>query len=89
MPMQTLTVTLTVVVANPLQFLPATLPTGVVNQAYSSTSIGTVTGGTAPYTFSATGLPAGMSLSSTGVLSGTPTVAGTANATVTITDSGS
>ncbi|MGD0632573.1 MAG: putative Ig domain-containing protein [Terracidiphilus sp.] len=39
-----------------------------------------------PYTFSATGLPAGLTLSSSGVLSGTPTVSGTFNYVVTVTD---
>jgi hypothetical protein len=39
-----------------------------------------------PYTFSATGLPTGLTLSSTGTLSGTPIVTGTFNYTVTITD---
>jgi hypothetical protein len=40
-----------------------------------------------PYTFSATGLPAGLTMSSNGTISGTPTVNGTFNYTVTITDS--
>jgi len=39
-----------------------------------------------PYTFSATGLPAGLTLSSSGVLSGTPTVNGTFSYVITITD---
>ena len=47
----------------------------------------TASGGTGPYTFSAIGLPTGIVLSSTGVLSGTPTVSGTFPYTVTITDS--
>lgn len=38
------------------------------------------------YTFSATGLPAGLSISSSGVISGTPTVSGTFTYTVTVTD---
>jgi predicted extracellular nuclease/chitodextrinase len=44
------------------------------------------TGGTPPYTWSATGLPAGMSISAAGVISGTPTTAGAATVTVTATD---
>jgi hypothetical protein len=40
-----------------------------------------------PYTFSATGLPSGLTISSGGTISGTPTVSGTFNYTVTITDS--
>ncbi|MFF3645675.1 putative Ig domain-containing protein [Streptomyces sp. NPDC002564] len=44
-------------------------------------------GGTAPYTWSATGLPAGLSLaSSTGTVTGTPTTAGTSQVTLTATD---
>ncbi|MGW6442117.1 S8 family peptidase [Lentzea sp. NPDC055074] len=43
-------------------------------------------GGTAPYTWSATGLPTGLSIgSSSGVVTGTATVAGTYNVTVTAT----
>jgi hypothetical protein len=40
-----------------------------------------------PYTFSATGLPAGLTMSSTGTISGTPTVSGTFSYTVTVKDS--
>lgn len=44
-------------------------------------------GGTAPYTWSATGLPAGLSIASaTGTVSGTPTTAGTSQVTITATD---
>ncbi|MFI9380007.1 M4 family metallopeptidase [Kutzneria sp. NPDC052558] len=47
-------------------------------------------GGTAPYSWTATGLPAGLSINaSTGVISGTATTAGTSNVTVTATDSAS
>jgi hypothetical protein len=41
-----------------------------------------------PITFRATGLPAGLSISAAGVVSGTPTVRGSYTATVTGTDSG-
>ncbi|WP_165449374.1 putative Ig domain-containing protein [Krasilnikovia cinnamomea] len=45
------------------------------------------TGGTAPYTWSATGLPAGLGINSTnGVISGIPTAAGSSTVTVTATD---
>jgi len=48
----------------------------------------TASGGTAPYTWSATGLPAGITIgSSTGTVSGTPTTAGTYNVTATATAS--
>ena len=49
----------------------------------------TATGGTGPYSFSQTAgsLPAGLSLSSTGVLSGTPTVTGFYGIVVRATDS--
>ncbi|MBO0981310.1 S8 family peptidase [Microbacterium sp. SD291] len=47
------------------------------------------TGGTAPYAFSATGLPAGLAISaSTGAITGTPTAAATSNVTVTVKDAG-
>ncbi|WP_437179724.1 beta strand repeat-containing protein [Pelotalea chapellei] len=39
-----------------------------------------------PYTFSASGLPAGLTMDATGKISGTPTVGGTFSYTVTITD---
>jgi len=41
-----------------------------------------------PLTFSAKGLPPGLSISSSGDISGTPTTAGTYQVTVTATDSG-
>ncbi|RKT55953.1 S8 family peptidase [Saccharothrix australiensis] len=49
----------------------------------------TATGGTAPYTFSFTGLPTGVNGSSAGQVTGTPTAAGTYTVTVTVTDANS
>jgi Zn-dependent metalloprotease len=61
--------------------------TGTVGTAISPFTM-TASGGTAPYTWSATGLPAGITIgSSTGTVSGTPTASGTFNVTVTATAS--
>lgn len=43
-------------------------------------------GGTSPYTWSATGLPPGLSISSSGLISGTPTSAGSYSVTATARD---
>lgn len=68
-----------------------TLPTstGAVGQAYNSGGAAvTMTGGKAPYNnFSASGLPAGLTMSSSGVISGTPTAASSGTITITATDS--
>lgn len=65
---------------------PATLPTGTIGAAYSQTV--TASGGTSPYTYAVTAgaLPSGLTLSSTGVLSGTPTDGSTSPFTITATD---
>jgi uncharacterized repeat protein (TIGR01451 family)/fimbrial isopeptide formation D2 family protein len=61
-------------------------PPGVVGASYSYTL--TATGGTAPYTWSVNAgtLPAGLTLSSGGVLSGTPTAAGSFSFSVNVID---
>jgi subtilisin family serine protease len=66
------------------------LPGGTVGTPYSETL--QASGGTPPYTWTldAGALPAGLTLNaSTGVVSGTPTTAGTASFTVKVTDSAS
>jgi hypothetical protein len=60
------------------------LPAAQVGQPYSATLA--AIGGTAPYTWTASGLPSGLALSPTGALSGTPTTAGTFGVTVQVTD---
>jgi hypothetical protein len=67
-----------------LAITTTTLPAGTVGTPYSATIAST--GGTAPLTFSGT-LPAGLSLSPAGVISGTPTAFGTFNFTVSLKDS--
>ncbi|RKT18267.1 Zn-dependent metalloprotease [Streptomyces sp. 1114.5] len=67
----------------------------VTNPGNQSTAVGTAvnlaikaSGGTAPLSYSATGLPAGLAINaSTGAITGTPTTAGTSNVTVTVKDS--
>ena len=61
--------------ATALRITGPALPAGVVGTAYTSTTL-TAAGGTPPYTWSASGLPAGLSLSSGGVLTGSPTTVG-------------
>ena len=65
----------------------ASLPDATAETAYSQTL--TASGGTAPYTYAVTlgALPAGLTLSSAGVISGTPTASGSFSFTVTVTDS--
>lgn len=71
----------------PVTVSPGTLPNGAVATAYSQTI--TASGGTGPYGFALTAgaLPAGLTLSAGGALTGTPTAGGSFNFTVTATDS--
>ena len=72
-----------------LMFKPLELPNGLSNVAYEQAV--TVSGGAGPYEFMhiAGSLPPGISLSTSGVLSGTPTAAGTYHFTLVATDLGS
>jgi len=65
------------------------IPTSVTGTPIANIDVSvSVFGGLAPYTFSATGLPAGITISAAGVISGAPTTAGAAGtATITVTDS--
>ena len=60
--------------------------TGTVGTAASLKVSGSDSASGQTLTFSATGLPAGLSISSSGLISGTPTTAATSNVTVTATD---
>jgi len=70
----------------PISITTASLPAAKLGVAYSQSLA--ATGGTAPYSWSlASGtVPAGLSLSSAGVISGTPTTKGTSSFTVRVTD---
>lgn len=80
--------TMTIQPSNVLTITTTSLPGAVVGTPYSQTLA--ASGGTPPYTWSVSVgvLPAGLALDpATGVISGTPTTAETANFTVTVTDS--
>lgn len=64
----------------------AILQSGAPGTAYSETI--TAQGGTSPYSYAVTSgsLPTGLSLSSAGVISGTPSGTGTSTFTITVTD---
>ena len=65
---------------------PATIGSFTQYAAITNVTFG-ATGGRSPYTWSATGLPTGLALSSGGVLTGTPTAApGSYSVTVNLTD---
>jgi Putative Ig domain len=81
----TKTVTITIA-AGPLKITSANqLPAGTLGSTYSFSM--TAVGGTPPYTWSATGLPSGVSISSAGLISGTISAAGTLSFVVKVTDS--
>ena len=60
------------------------LSKATIDQVYQKTL--SASGGSAPYSWTVLGLPAGMGSSSDGVIGGTPTVVGTFSVTVTVTD---
>nr|MBP8273362.1 putative Ig domain-containing protein [Acidobacteriota bacterium] len=74
------------VVCPVLTLSPSTLPNAAVGAAYSQQL--TAAGGVAPYVYTLTSgtLPAGVTLTPTGLLSGTPTTAGTSTVTIRATD---
>lgn len=86
-PAQVVTKTFTVTVApDILKITTTSLPVAVAGASYSATL--EAVGGTPSYSWTSTGLPTGLSLSSEGVISGTPTTSGTTPVTFTVTDSG-
>ena len=80
---------LTLNVRGAMSLSATTLPQWTVNSPYPSTTI-TAAGGTGSYSWNAVGLPSGMSInSSSGAISGTPTVSGPFTVSVTATDTAS
>src|SRR4030095_10012759 len=87
---QTASKVLSITVAQPLSITTGSpLPTDTRGMCYSKSLA--ATGGTPPLTWSVTSgaLPGGLTLSSAGVISGTPTGAGMTNFTVQVADSAS
>lgn len=84
---QTANRSFSVTVVDPLVISTASLAGATVGVAYSQTV--TASGGLTPYSFAASAgaLPAGLSLTSSGAISGVPTASGTFAFTVTVTDS--
>ena len=76
---------MSIVIGSTITITPTSLPNATVGVAYSQTF--QATGGTGALTWSATGLPSTLTMSTFGVLSGTPTAAATIPFTVTVTDS--
>ncbi len=77
-------VQLPIQVGKPLTVPGAMLPPAPVNTPYSFQL--TPTGGVGPYTFTSANLPAGLALSTSGVLSGTPTTVGLNDFSITVMD---
>ncbi len=79
-------VAFTLTVQTPFSLLTTSLSNAVVNVAYTGVLV--ASGGVSPYTYTATGLPTGLTLApSTGILTGTATVLGSYSLSVTVTDS--
>jgi len=87
-PPQTAKQALTITINPELVITTTTLPSGVVSAAYSASLQSSGGVGTITWTVSSGSLPAGLAMSNSGVISGTPTTAGTASFTVQAKDSG-
>ena len=78
---------LSLAISSPVSVATANLPSARINRAYNRSL--SASKGVAPYAWSLVGgaLPTGLTLSSAGVISGTPTVSGLFNFTVQVRDS--
>jgi hypothetical protein len=92
-PVQTASASISMTVSNttvsPLAIASSALASGIAGTAYNQSL--QATGGTPTYAWSVTSgsLPAGLALSSAGVISGTPSTAGSSTFTASVSDSGS
>ncbi|WP_113639208.1 putative Ig domain-containing protein [Nubsella zeaxanthinifaciens] len=84
---RTATNTYALSVTGALNLATASLPNGTVGTAYPVQTLPAVTGGTAPYTYTAINLPAGLTFNpATRELSGTPTLGGNYTFSINATD---
>jgi hypothetical protein len=83
----TKTVTLAINVTPPPAITTTSLPNGIVGTAYNQTLTATGGAGTLAFTVSVGTLPAGLTLSSAGAITGTPTAVGMSSFTVKVADS--
>jgi hypothetical protein len=84
--MGTRTLTITVAAGSLRITTSSQLPATTLGSAYMAQMA--ASGGTPPYTWSATGLPAGLTISTAGLISGNIAAAGSLSFVVTVTDSG-
>jgi hypothetical protein len=85
-PALTATADLTITIERRLAIAKASLPQGITGQSYNGAL--TASGGLPPYSWSATSLPAGLSIdSSTGFITGTPLTSGKYPVTFGVTSS--
>ena len=88
---QAATTTLTITIESPLTITTTSLSNAIQGQAYSQQL--QASGGVPPYTWSVAAdspspLPAGLTLSAAGLLSGTPTANGSFSVKFAVTDTG-
>ncbi|HUQ91995.1 MAG TPA: putative Ig domain-containing protein [Bryobacteraceae bacterium] len=75
----------TITIGPPLTIITPSIPNGAACAVYPNTQL-SASGGASPYTWAATGLPAGLSLNAQGLISGTPSAQGNFTVTVRVTD---
>ena len=83
----TVALSLTIAPAAPITFSAPTLPAGILNTSYTGSVAASGGAGTLTYSLaSGSALPAGLSLSTAGAITGTPTAVGTKSFTIVAAD---